>query len=745
MNGRFAPSRRDLLQGAGACVVAFSLAEAAGGATAQDLPPSKSVALDQVDAFLAINDKGMVTIYAGKVDLGTGVRTGLTQIAADELDVPMASVEVIQGDTALTPDQGPTYGSLSIQNGGVQIRQAAATARGALLDQAAARLGVAPGDLTVANGVITAKSGNGVFTYAELIGGKHFDLEVNPATPTKNPADYKIVGKPIEQLDIPGKLTGEFTYIQDFRVPGMLHGRVVRPPAIGARLESVDESSIENVPGIVKIVRDGNFLGVVALSEWSAVRAAREIVTTWSKSETLPEQGKLWEHVRTTKILKDDVTSNIGDAPSVIAGEGKRLSATYDFAIQTHGSIGPSCAVSAFRDGKLISWSASQATHNLRKQLALMFSLPLDDVRCVYVDGSGCYGRNGHEDAAGDAALLAKAVGEPVRVQWSRADEHGWDPKGPPTLIDLRANIDASDTVTAWESEFFIPQGAADDVDLVAATLADLPAEHLLSPGGIVNNSAIGYKFANIRTICHRLERTPFRASWIRTPGRMQNTFANECFLDEIAAAVNADPLEFRVKYTDPADKRGHDVLDHLARLAKWEKRPSPQKPITGNLVKGRGCSYVKYELVRTYIGAVAEVEVDRATGEIRVSKFYVVHDCGQIVNPNGVKAQIEGCVIQTVSRALKEELTFDRGMVTSLDWASYPILTFPEVPEIEIELIDRPTKKLWGAGEPTAALVPSSISNAVFDATGVRLRSVPFKRGKVKAALQSAFEMDRR
>jgi nicotinate dehydrogenase subunit B len=420
-------------------------------------------------------------------------------------------------------------------------------------------------------------------------------------------------------------------------------------------------------------------------------------VTTWSKSETLPDQGKLWEHVRTTKILKDDVTSNIGDAPSVIAGEGKRLSATYDFAIQTHGSIGHSCAVSAFRGGKLISWSASQATHNLRKQLALMFSLPLDDVRCVYVDGSGCYGRNGHEDAAADAALLAKAVGEPVRVQWSRADEHGWDPKGPPTLIDLRANIDASDTVTAWESEFFIPQG------------------------------------------------TPFRASWIRTPGRMQNTFANECFLDEIAAAVNADPLEFRVQYTDPADKRGHDVLDHLARLAKWEKRPSPQKPITGNLVKGRGCSYVKYELVRTYIGAVAEVEVDRATGEIRVSKFYVVHDCGQIVNPNGVKAQIEGCVIQTVSRVLKEELTFDRSMVTSLDWASYPILTFPEVPEIEIELIDRPTEKLWGAGEPTAALVPSSISNAVFDATGVRLRSVPFKRGKVKAALQSASEMNRR
>jgi nicotinate dehydrogenase subunit B len=294
-----------------------------------------------------------------------------------------------------------------------------------------------------------------------------------------------------------------------------------------------------------------------------------------------------------------------------------------------------------------------------------------------------------------------------VRVQWSRADEHGWDPKGPPTLIDLRANLDASDTVTAWESEFFIPQGAADDVDLVAATLADLPAEHLLSPGGIINDSAIGYKFANIRTICHRLERTPFRASWIRTPGRMQNTFANECFLDEIAAAVNADPLEFRVKYADPADKRGLDVLDHLARLAKWEKRPSPQKPITGNLVKGRGCSYVKYELVRTYIGAVAEVEVDRATGEIRVSKLYIVHDCGQIVNPNGVKAQIEGCVIQTVSRALKEELTFDRSMVTSLDWASYPILTFPRSPRDRNRINRSANGKNVGSGRTDRGIGP--------------------------------------
>jgi nicotinate dehydrogenase subunit B len=739
MNAGFTLSRRGLLQGGGAFVVVFSLAGPIAEAIAQDLPTPKSVAPDQVDTFLAINEEGMVTAYLGKVDLGTGVRTAFTQIVADELDVPMARVNVIQGDTALTPDQGPTYGSLSIQNGGVQVRQAAATVRNALLREAAARLGVAQDDLGIADGVIAAKSGGGTMTYSELIGGKYFALKVDPEAPTKNPADYRFVGKPLERYDIPGKLTGQFTYMHDFRVPGMLHGRVVRPPALSATLESVDQSSIQHIPGIVKVVRDGNFLGIVAQTEWSAVRAAREIVTTWSKPETLPNQAALWDHVRTGKVLKDDVTSNVGDTAGAMASDGRKLTATYDFAIHTHGSIGPSCAISEFKDGKLISWSASQATHNLRKQLAKMLSMSTDDVRCIYIDGSGCYGRNGHEDAAADSALLAKAVGAPVRVQWSRADEHGWDPKGPPTLIDLRANIDASGKVAAWESEFFIPQGAAGYVDLVAATLADLPADHQLSPGGISNDSAIGYKFPNIRTVCHRLETTPLRPSWIRTPGRMQNTFANESFIDEIAAAVNADPLEFRANYTDPADKRGLEVLHRLASLAKWEKRSSPQKPIGGNIVRGRGCSYIKYELVRTYIATVAEVEVNRATGEIRVLKFYVVHDCGQIINPNGVKAQIEGCVIQTVSRTLKEELTFDRRMVTSLDWASYPILTFLEVPEIEIELIDRPTEKPWGAGEPTAALVSSSISNAVFDATGARLRSVPFKREKVKVALQSA------
>jgi len=362
-------------------------------------------------------------------------------------------------------------------------------------------------------------------------------------------------------------------------------------------------------------------------------------------------------------------------------------------------------------------------------------------VRCIYVEGSGCYGRNGHEDAAADAALLAKAVGKPVRVQWSRADEHGWDPKGPPTLIDLRAAMDGAGNVTAWESEFFIPQQTPNsfNVPLVAATLADMPAGHDVAPGNIFQNSAIPYKFANVKTVCRRLESTPFRPSWIRTPGRMQNTFANECFIDELAAAAKSDPLAFRMKYLDPADKRGIEVLERVAALAKWDQRPSPKDDKTSDVVTGRGVSYCKYELVRTYIAAVAEVEVKRSTGDIKVTKVSLVHDCGQIINPDGLRNQLDGNVIQTISRTLIEELKYDRSMVTSLDWASYPILRFPQVPELVYELIDRPNEKPWGAGEPSAAVVPSAISNAVFDATGVRLRSIPFTPEKVKAALSGA------
>jgi len=730
------PNRREFLEATGILIVSFSLPCFGSAADAQSATLPKTVALDEVDAFLAIASSGLVTLYSGKVELGTGVGTALTQIVADELDVPPSRIEVVEGDTATTPAQGKTWGSLTIQVGGVQIRQAAATARQALLQEAGKRLGAAAGDLVVEKGVVRARGDGKQISYGELIGGKNFALKIDQQAPLKDPANYKIVGQPIPRFDIPPKVTGQFTYIQDFKLPGMLHGRVVRPPAIGASLQSVEEKSVNDVAGLVKVIHQGNFLGVVAESEWGAIRAAQKLKASWSNWEGLPEQSHLWEYVRATKINKDDVTSNVGNAEQALEQAAKRVSATYNFAIHSHGSMGPSCAVAEFKDGKLTCWSASQATHDLRLQLAAMLSMKDSDVRVIYVDGSGCYGRNGHEDAAADAVLLARAVGRPVRVQWMREDEHGWDPKGPPTLMDLQAGLDGSGHVVAWYSQLYVPEGAGGNVKLVAAELAGLPFEKGMSPGNIINNSAIPYTFPNVRTVAHRLAETPLRPSWIRAPGRMQNTFCNEAFVDEVAVAAGADPLEFRLHYLN--DSRGTDLLKRLARFAQWQGRTS-QKASSGEVSTGRGTSYVKYELARTYVGAVADVEINRKSGEIRVKHVAIVQDCGQVINPDGVRNQIEGNVIQTVSRTLKEEVTFDRSHVTSLDWVTYPILTFPEVPDVDIDLMERPTEKPWGVGEPSSAVVPSAIANAVFDAVGVRLRSVPFTPAKLRAALQSA------
>lgn len=731
-------SRREFLK-RGALIVGFSVA----GPTAvfgQPAPAgAKPLAVDEVDAFLAIGEDGVVGLFTGKVDLGTGVRTALRQIAAEELDVPYERIHLVEGDTAFTPDQGPTWGSLSIQVGGVQIRQAAATARRALLEMAAQRLRAPAGDLEVKYGVVRVHGDpTRNVSYSQLIGAREFRLKVDKTAPVKNPARYTVVGKSVARVDIPAKVTGEWTYMHDVRVPGMLHARVVRPPSIGAQLQSVDESSVGGIKRLSRIVRVGNFLAVVAETEWAAVKAAERLKATWSSWAGLPEMSRLYEHVRGTPVAKDEVTVDRGDSRGALANAVKRLRATYEFGIHMHGSIGPSCAVADWRDGKLMVWSASQATHWLRRELGVMLGIPVENIRVQYFDGAGCYGRNGHEDAAADAALLARELGRPVRVQWMRHDEHGWEPKGPPTLVELRAGLDAGGNVVAWESEFWIPKLTliTDGVPLVAATLAGLGSRPAQNPGNIFQNSAPPYAFPNASAVCHRLETTPFRPSWIRTPGRMQNTYANEAFMDELAAAAEADPVEFRLRHLK--DLRGAEVLRTAATRARWETRPSPRKTGRGSMARGRGVTYIKYENVRTYVAAVADVEVDRSSGAIRVTRVVVAHDCGQMINPDGVRAQIEGNVVQTVSRTLKEEVKWDRSRVTSVDWASYPILTFPEVPEIVMELIDRPTEPPWGAGEPAAAVVPSAIANAVFDATGVRVRTVPFTPERVKAAMRA-------
>lgn len=731
------PSRRDLLLSSAALVVGFSvnplsLAAAAPDASGKD-PIAKPVTLEEVDSFLAIDPQGAVTVYSGKVELGTGLRTALMQIVAEELDLPLDKITLIEGDTALTPDQGVTFGSLSVQKGGMQLRMAAATARAALLQLAATKLGTDVSDLTIDDGVIASKTHHKTAGFGELLSDRHFALKLDAKAALKDPKTYKIVGKSVHRVDIPDKVVGAFTYMQDVRVPGMLHGRVVRPPAIGATLQSVDDSSISDIKG-ARAIRAGNFLAVAADTEWAAIKASQKLKAQWSDWQGLPDQKKVFESVRATKIVRDDVTSKIGDAAAVLQSAPKRIKASYEFGIHTHGSIGPSCAIAQFDNGKLVCWSASQGPHKLREQLATMFGMPQTDVRVIYVEGSGCYGRNGHEDAAADAALLAHVTGKPVRVQWSRADEHGWDPKGPPVVTDLEAAFDANGKVVAWSGEFLMPDGAGGGVKLIAADLAGMPHETQMAPGNIINDTAIPYAFPNIHTVARRLADTPLRPGWIRTPGRMQNTFANETFMDEIAAAVGADPLQFRIdSLTDP---RGIELLKRLIEVAKWEARPSGQNAQQGDVVTGRGVSYVKYELVRTYAGVVADVTLNRKTGDVRVTRVTVVHDCGQIINPDGVRNQIDGNVIQTTSRTLKEEVSFDRSHVTSLDWASYPIITFPEVPEVVIDLIDRPETAPWGVGEITSAVIPSAISNAIYDAAKIRMRSVPFTAEKVRAAL---------
>ncbi|MGO9832379.1 MAG: molybdopterin cofactor-binding domain-containing protein [Myxococcaceae bacterium] len=733
-------TRRGFLKTSGALVITFSLGSLASRAAPAPAPAGwsgKTVALDEVEGFVSIGANGKVTIFSGKVDLGTGVRTAMTQIAAEELTVPFDSVEVIQGDTLLTPDQGTTWGSLSIQNGGMQIRQAAATAREALLTQGAQRLGIPREDVEVRAGRVVAKSTGKSVAYGTLIGRRTLSIKVDPKAPLKDPSKYTIVGTPVARLDIPGKVTGRFTYMQDFKLPGMLHARVVRPQGIKADLLGVDDTAARKIPGYVATVHKGNFLAVAATTEWGAIRAATAIKATWSEWQGLPDEAKLWEFVRASKVAKDEVLQTAGKANEALKSGTNTLSATYDFAIHTHGSIGPSCAVAEFKDGKLVCWSASQATHLLRRQLAQMLNIKETDVRCIYIDGSGCYGRNGHEDAAADAVLIAKELGKPVRVQWSRADEHGWDPKGPPTLHDHHAALGEGGIPVAWVSEVFIPNRPPNlTVPLIAAELAGLPRDPAF-PGNIQQALAIPYGIPNIQVTAHWLSDTPLRPSWIRTPGRMQNTFANESFLDECAAAARLDPIEYR--RTLLKDARGLELLDRLVKLAAWTPRAAPPHKANGPVASGRGVAYVKYELVRTYVGAVADVEVDTQTGSVRVKRFCVAHDCGQIINPDGLRNQIEGNVVQTVSRTLIEQVTFDRSRVTSLDWASYPILRFPDAPQVVMDLIDRPHEKPWGAGEPTAAVVPAAIANAIYDAVGIRMRSVPFTPEKVLAALKQA------
>jgi CO/xanthine dehydrogenase Mo-binding subunit len=731
--------RRDFLKASGVLSIGFSLLGASGLSAAS----AKSVAKESIDSWLAIGADNKITIYSGKVDLGTGSRTALAQLAAEELDVPFERIEMVMGDTATTPDQWITAANLTISQGGGELRRAAASARRALVERASQRFGVPVSELIVDDGVVRVKSDpTRALRYGELI-GDGLKLQVDPKIALKKTADYKVIGKSLPRVDIPGKVTGEFTYVHDVKLPGMLHARIIRPDDHGARIESVDDSAARKVGGFVQTVRKGNFLAVVARSEWGAIKASRAMRVKWTAGTGLPEQARMFEHWRKSPVAKEDVTQNVGNVQTAFEDAGlKRIKASYDFAVQTHATIGPSCAVADFNGGKLKLWTSSQATHSMQHELSVITGLPSDRIHLVFIEGAGCYGRNGTEDAAADAAVVSMAVGKPVRVQWSRHDETARAPKSPPRVMDMEAGLDVQGNVVAWSGDFYIALNHIAafkplDFPLLAAADTGIPR-----PGNWVGflfqNSGQPYQFANVRVNTRHIAETVFRSSHLRSPGRVENSFANESFMDELAAAANADPAEFRLRYLK--DPRAVDVLQAAMKLASWQARPG-RNPNAGNgeMAKGRGISYLRYNNTITYVAAVAEVEVNKVTGAVRVTRVCLGHDCGEMVNPDGVANQVEGGVLQTVSRSLMEAVNWDRNKVTSVDWATYPIMRFTEAPKVELALIDRPGTPAWGAGEPTACAIPAAIANAVYDATGARLRSLPFTPEKVKAALASA------
>lgn len=742
-------SRRSVLKAsAGALVVHFAWDAQAAIAKplirTPKLEARKNVAKDKVDSFLSFQDNGEVTVYVGKVDLGTGTRTAMAQMAADELDVRFERINMVMGDTGTTPDQWLTGANLTIAQGGGELRRACATARHALVQKAAARLNLPIADLFVAQGVVRSKSDPAkAVTYAELLGdvggkAKAVEMTIDAKAPLKAASEYRVVGLSIPRVDIPAKVTGEFVYAHDMRLPGMLHARVIRADDLGANIQAVDDSATRQVTGFVQTVRKGNFLAVVASSEWAAVKAARALKVTWSTGKGLPDQATIFDYWRKQPLAKEDITQKVGDAPAALANAASRVKASYEFAVQTHASIGPSCAVAQYEGGELTVWSPSQATHSMQTELAAITQIPEAKIRLLYLDGSGCYGRNGHEDATADAALISTLIGKPVRVQWMRADETARSPKSPPRVMDLEAGFAADGALTAWSGDFYIALNHIVafkplDFPLLAASDQGLP-----KPGNWVGflfqNSAAPYQLPNLRVNTKHIAETFFRSAHLRSPGRIENSFANESFMDELAVHAKADPAEFRLRYLK--DPRGIAVIRAAMKLSGWQARPGSNAGQSGEMASGRGISYVRYNNATTYVAAVAEVQVNRKTGEVQVTKISVGHDCGQIINPDGLANQIEGGVIQTVSRTLMEEVTWDRAKVTSVDWATYPILRFNQVPKVVVEMIDRPGEPSWGAGEPTATAIPAAIANAIYDATGARLRSVPITPEKVKAAV---------
>jgi nicotinate dehydrogenase subunit B len=744
-------SRRSVLLGGGALVVSVGAAMTLDtmmsmqAAYAQGAKPALTP--DQLSSYIAVNADGSVSAFFGKMDMGHGLNIAIGQMVAEELDVPFKAVKVIMADTGTSVNQGGASGSTGIQLGGKQMRMASAEARRVLVEMAAGLLSVPADKLTVVDGVVSATDDKAKrISYAQmnvqLDWNKQYGntLYAPGKAQPKNPKDYKIVGQPIKRDDIAPKVFAIEDFCTDVKVPGMVHARMIRPAVAGSVPVKVDESSIKDIPG-AKVVWDKGFLGVIADKEWGAIKAAEKLKVEWSQgADPFIEQASLYDHIRKANVRKRQVEKENGSVDDAFKNAAKVIEAEYEWPFQSHASMGPACALVEIKDGNVTCWSGTQKSHFVQEGVAAATGVAVDKVRVIWAAGPGSYGRNDADDCAADCAVLAKAVGKPVRLQYSRDQGTGWDPKGPASVHKARAALDASGKVTAYE---FTSKGFSRvDVNTNGSkpfdTLSGQTQGVALKSGDGFGVPAESYAFDNKRTswetIAPLLERSsPLRTSHLRDPVGPQIHFASESFMDEVAAAVGADPIEFRLRHIK--DPRDIAVIKAAAEKSGWVTRTSPRKDQSGNKVSGRGLAYSQRNGTRVAI--VAEVDIDRSTGRIFARKFTVAHDCGQVINPDGLVKCVEGNIVQGVSRTLWEEVTFDKKSVTSVDWISYPILDITETPgQIDVVIINHPEIAPSGAGEPSIRPIAAAIANAIFDATGVRIRRVPFSPDRVKAAL---------
>jgi nicotinate dehydrogenase subunit B len=696
------------------------------------------------ETFINITADGSVTAFNGHVDLGTGIRTALGQIVAEELDVSFARVVVVLGDTSRVPNQGATIASETIQITAVPLRKAAAQARQFLIARAAERLELSADGLAIEDGLIRGRDNRSV-SYGELIAGKNVRLELADHVPVKTVDSYTIVGQSVPRTDLLAKATGELVYVHDVRVPGMLHGRVVRPPYagvdagafVGTSLVAVDEASVADIRGLVAVVTIGDFVGVIAEREENAVKAAAQLKVIWKPTPTLPDlkdiETALRAHPSAPRTLIDK-----GDVDAAIAAAAKPMPRTYIWPYQMHGSIGPSCAVADYQEGHVRVWSGTQNPHILRTDLALLLQRPELEIEVTRLEAAGCYGRNCADDVSADAVLLSRAAGRPVRVQLTREQEHAWEPKGTAQLMDVKGGLNADGSVAGYDFATRYPSNGAPTLALLL-TGAITPVAQVSEMG---DRTAIPpYDYDAIRVVAHDMPPI-VRASWFRGVSALPNTFAHESYVDELATEAGVDPIEYRLRYL--RDPRAIDLVNAVAERAGWSPRPVWKEPVAeGDIVRGRGFAYAQYVHSKfpgfgaAWSAWIADVAVNKATGDVSVTRVVAGQDSGLMINPDGVRHQIHGNVIQSTSRALLEEVSFDRHAVTSREWGAYPIITFPDIPKIDVLMLPRQDQPPLGVGESASVPSAAAIANAIFDATGVRFRELPFTPERILAGLQ--------